>query len=872
MNKLREAVHIRKIRKDELTRILKTLKDDLYKINDESNELFSIAFKINQLQQRCTLLKLKKSSFDIYKSVLNDIKNDIPNTIKKYGCSFDLFLKYFNISYNIPYTSMLCNTFHIYKIEELQDDETVPELDPTYNESAKTNDIFFRKIYPPFKNTLDENINGSKIFIPYQKSYLIVYGYFKDMLGFGLRSINNYSEIKNKMQNNKQIDKKFTESFLGITSLRDILVNTPNEFMTHMKNANKDMRQIEMKSFNEVQKSFQNSSIFKQRRIILLLLLSEEKSKQYCVPLLESLKHNQDIFEIKKSLGTLGNNLYDIKTDIQSEIKQYESSYDDISYQSKIMMLKVDKHVKTKALEKLKEANSGRESGTKAQQYLDGLLKIPFGIYNKESIFNNTVSDYEKTEYLRDVRDTLDNCVHGHKEAKRHIERLLGQWMKGKHTGTVFGFQGPPGTGKTTLAKHGFAKCLVNENGETRPIAFIPIGGTSSGSYLEGHGYTYMGSTWGKIVDVLIETQCMNPIIYIDELDKISQSERGQELIGILTHLTDSTQNDEFNDKYFSGVKFDLSQALFVFSYNDSSKIDRILRDRITEIQTSGLFKNDKIVITNKFLLKEIYHNMGLSNGEVIINDTSIQYLIDNFTYEAGVRKLKEKLYDVIREVNLLYIDKQITYPFQITEKFIANVFEDKPKMILPKMPLEPSVGLVNGLYATNSGLGGITMIQVHKSYGENLELVLTGSQGKVMKESMECAKTVALSKINEIDDRWKSFKLHIHCPEAATAKDGPSAGITITTCIYSRLMNIPVRHDFAMTGEIDLNGNVHPIGGVESKIFGAIQSNIFNIIFPKSNERDVLIFKKKYTTTYETICIYFADHIDEIFKLVLIR
>ena len=119
-------------------------------------------------------------------------------------------------------------------------------------------------------------------------------------------------------------------------------------------------------------------------------------------------------------------------------------------------------------------------------------------------------------------------------------------------------------------------------------------------------------------------------------------------------------------------------------------------------------------------------------------------------------------------------------------------------------------------------------MIQVHKSYGENLELVLTGSQGKVMKESMECAKTVALSKINEIDDRWKSFKLHIHCPEAATAKDGPSAGITITTCIYSRLMNIPVRHDFAMTGEIDLNGNVHPIGGVESKIFGAIQSNIF--------------------------------------------
>ena len=233
------------------------------------------------------------------------------------------------------------------------------------------------------------------------------------------------------------------------------------------------------------------------------------------------------------------------------------------------------------------------------------------------------------------------------------------------------------------------------------------------------------------------------------------------------------------------------------------------------------------------------------------------------------MRKFKEKLYDIVREVNLLIIDKKITYPFHITEDFISNVFENKPKMILPKVPSEPSIGLVNGLYATNSGLGGITMIQVHKTYGENLDLVLTGSQGKVMKESMECAKTVALSKINEICEKWKTYKLHIHCPEAATAKDGPSAGITITTCIYSRLMNIPVRHDIAMTGEIDLNGNVHPIGGVESKIFGAIQSNIYNIIFPKTNERDVLIFKQKYSDTYNKISIYFVECINDVFKLV---
>ena len=168
MNKLSDEIYLRKIRKKELTNNLNDLKNDLYKINDESSELYNIAFKLNQLQQRCTLLKLKKSSFDMYKIILNDIKEEIPKLLKKHGCTFDLFLKYYHISYEIKYKTLLCNTFQIYKIEQLNADETVPELDPTYNDSAKNKELFFRKIYPAYKNTLDENINGSKIFIPFQ--------------------------------------------------------------------------------------------------------------------------------------------------------------------------------------------------------------------------------------------------------------------------------------------------------------------------------------------------------------------------------------------------------------------------------------------------------------------------------------------------------------------------------------------------------------------------------------------------------------------------------------------------------------------------------------------------------------------------------
>ena len=865
-----EELRNRKKRKLHIVEILHKLKKLLNEINDDdSPNVTSMAFTINQLSLKSTLLKLKESTYKMFVVVLSEIENEIPLLIQRKGGSFDAFLYFYKVDLG-KYENLLKTYFSITKVDVVHNKNEIPELDEVYNIKAKNNEIFFRKVYPGITNTLEENIHGAKVFIPWKNQYIILYGTFNDKHGFGLKSLHEYQDVKKSINYYPDQETKFMNSYLDYSSLREVIINDHNEMITQIHNAYKELISLQKKSFNDIQKMFQNATIVKQRKIMFLLLLSEDKSKEYCIPLLESLTHIDEKISLKNSLGQLGLFLNGIKIDIQKELQQYASSYDDISYQSRIMMMKVDKHVKTKALEKLKEANSGKESGSKAQQYIDGLLKIPFGILKEEPIFSiqTNVDDDMKKTYLDYVRKTLDECVYGHEDAKIHIERLVGQWINGKITGTVFGFQGPPGIGKTTLAKNGFAKCLKDFNDECRPIAFVPLGGSSNGSYLEGHGYTYMGSTWGKIVDILIETQCMNPIIYIDELDKISQSDRGQEIIGILTHLTDSSQNNEFTDKYFSGIKFDLSKAIFIFSYNDPSKIDRILRDRIMEIKTSSLSKIDKFTVTKKFLLKEIYENNGINENDIVFNEECIHYIIDNYTFESGVRKLKERLYDIIRDINLKIIRDGIVFPHTITLEYINEVFSNKPKIITPKVAKKPSIGLVNGLYANMLGLGGITLIEVHKTLGENLELLLTGSQGKVMRESMECAKTVALTKADII--HWKEFKLHIHCPEAATEKDGPSAGIAITTAIISRLLNIHVRHDVAMTGEIDLNGNIHPIGGLEAKLFGALQSNIFEIIIPESNEHDLNLFAKKYKISFNKFKCHLFNHIDQVLEVAL--
>jgi hypothetical protein len=460
---------------------------------------------------------------------------------------------------------------------------------------------------------------------------------------------------------------------------------------------------------------------------------------------------------------------------------------------------------------------------------------------------------------LTEITQILDDSIHGHSYAKNQILKIIGQWMNGEQSGYCFGFEGSPGVGKTSLAKKGLAHCLRDGN-TTRPFAFIALGGSCNGSTLEGHSYTYVNSTWGRIADILMDTKCMNPIIYIDELDKVSKTEYGKEIIGILTHLIDTTQNDVFQDKYFSGIDIDLSKALFIFSYNDPAQIDRILLDRIHRIKFDNLSIDEKIVIVRKYILPEINRKMGFIDA-IELTDDLIEYLVTHYTFEPGVRKLKEILFDLYGEININIMNcidvNEMTFPILIQQSDIGNTYLKKYDRINEKkIHSIAEVGVINGLWASQYGKGGIIPIQTMFFPSSTfLELKLTGLQGDVMKESMNVAKSLAWELLSESDEerlakqfeKTKRQGLHIHCPEGAVSKDGPSAGTAITLAILSLFMNKPIKNDVAITGEITLQGNVTEIGGLEDKIVGGIKAGIKTFLFPKSNEKDYKKFMEKY-------------------------
>jgi hypothetical protein len=501
---------------------------------------------------------------------------------------------------------------------------------------------------------------------------------------------------------------------------------------------------------------------------------------------------------------------------------------------------------------------------------------------------NSNVSDILKTlenigNYIENVRTTLDSAVHGHTSAKRQIERIIGQWITGESSGYCFGFEGPPGVGKTSLAKYGLAKCLTNENGESRPFAFIAMGGSSNGSTLEGHNYTYVGSTWGKIVDVLMDKKCMNPIIFIDELDKISNTEHGREIIGILTHLIDSTQNDCFQDKYFSGIDLDLSKALFIFSYNNPEAVDRILLDRIHRIKFKHMTLDEKVTICTEYLLPEMYKKMGLNKNVIDFSKENIKYIIERYTCEPGVRKLKELLFEIVGEINIQHIHNKTCQelPIVLTNEEIKLKFlKERHEVRIQKIPPTSNVGVINGLWANALGQGGIIPIEAHLFPCDRFfDLKLTGMQGDVMKESMNVAKTLAWSLLTEAEvegnlekfSKTKMQGIHIHCPEGATPKDGPSAGTAITCVIYSILTGKKINNTIAITGEINLQGSVTAIGGLDLKIMGGINGGVTTFIFPKDNIKDFNDFMDKNGTKDEVMSVVFipVSSIQEVLAII---
>jgi len=341
---------------------------------------------------------------------------------------------------------------------------------------------------------------------------------------------------------------------------------------------------------------------------------------------------------------------------------------------------------KVTAIKKMALLNS-MEPGTgeycKIKNWVDTFMRIPFGKIDKLPICVNDGID-KCHDFMENAQNTLDKAVYGLNDAKMQIMQILGQLiMNPSSIGTAIAIHGPPGSGKTSLVKEGISKIL------NRPFAFIALGGATDSSFLEGHSYTYEGSTWGKIVQILIDCKSMNPVIYFDELDKISETPKGEEIASILTHLTDTSQNSQFHDKYFSEIDFDLSKCIFIFSYNDESKVNPILKDRMYRISTKGYDMNQKTIICNQYILPNIRKQVVFDDGMVIIPDNTIKYIIENYCMnEQGVRNLKRCMEIIHTKLNLFRLMKpesnlfgkdlslKVTFPFTVTIDIIDKLIK----------------------------------------------------------------------------------------------------------------------------------------------------------------------------------------------------
>jgi ATP-dependent Lon protease len=329
----------------------------------------------------------------------------------------------------------------------------------------------------------------------------------------------------------------------------------------------------------------------------------------------------------------------------------------------------------------------------KVKSWVDAFIKLPFNKYNNLPItFADGIDECHS--FMKSAKNTLDSVVYGLEDAKMQIMQLIGLWLVNPNAvGSAIAIKGPMGTGKTTLIKDGISKIL------NRPFALVALGGCGDSGYLDGYAYTFEGSKYGKIIDILIQSGCMNPVILFDELDKISDTPKGEEIVGVLTHLTDTTQNTDFSDKYLSEISLDMSRALYIFSYNDDTKVNPILKDRMYKIETKGYTTKDKLVICKNYLLTKIHEQIKFSPDDIVFTDEIIEYIITDFTeQEAGVRNLKRCLEIIYTKLNLyrlmksddnlfqssLKLDDKVEFPFHLKRNTIDKLLTRTEKNDLP--------------------------------------------------------------------------------------------------------------------------------------------------------------------------------------------
>lgn len=778
----------------------------------------------------------------------------------------------------------------------------------------KKNNFTGVKIYSakPSIPTIDGKLYGLCVEFMDKENSLIIFGIVdSDSLRYYRNNIDK-NIIYNDIYEKYKIDRNKAKPYLDSYSYRDYLIYETRQITNKIKQKIEKMEYYQKVEAQVLLDEF--SFLPYENKIELMTILLEVNMKDKIDYITSKVPIRHRFFDLV---------LRSKMNQVEPIVFSINNNKTNNTIEDQINGLNTTDKNKSKAFDKLKIVNMSNDGAPKAQKYLDGILKIPFGkiriedglknpeknlieefkklypgidINNPYLVFKNIKNNKEvekdksdlavknlkildesrdkQQEYLNEVQNILEKSVHGHNLVKIQFKRLLAQWITGGQSGIVIGIEGPPGVGKTSLIKDGLANCLIDKDNKPRPVGFIPLGGSSNASSLVGHGYTYQGSTWGRIVDILMDCECMNPIFLFDELDKVSRTESGREVISILTHLTDSSQNDEFHDKYFEGVSFDLSKALMVFTFNDRSEIDPILLDRMTIIETKALSLKDKKIVARKHLIPQICKVLAIDTKDVILNDMELDDLIHDYTREAGVRQLKKLLESLLQELNL----RRLVNPsveIRIDTPLIREVLNHRDKIRKESISEENSlVGQINGMYANVLGLGGILPIQVSKN-SDDKKLELTGMQGDVMKESMICAQTMAITllKKNFPNHNYcdKPNGLHIHVPSASTPKDGPSAGGAICLAIYSYLSKQKIYTNVAMTGEIDLRGNIKAIGGLEAKLNGARKAKINKALIPKENKEQLeRIRKEKKVIEDDNFEIIMIENIEEAIRHII--
>ena len=537
----------------------------------------------------------------------------------------------------------------------------------------------------------------------------------------------------------------------------------------------------------------------------------------------------EQLKEIQKELGT------DSSRD--EEIEEYKNRFEK---KKNFMSEDAQKEIK-KQIERLMRMHPDGSEASMTQGYLDWALDVPFEHLSKEKLSVSMVAGQ------------LDKDHYGLKKPKERIVEYFGlrqlleqrKCKNKENKGTILCFVGPPGVGKTSLA-NSISKALK------RKLVRIALGGLEDVNELRGHRRTYIGAMPGRIVQGLIEAKAMNPVVVLDEIDKLARSYRGDPT-AVLLEILDPEQNDKFRD-YYLNFNIDLSKVIFIATANETAPIPAPLRDRMEFIQLNSYTPQEKNEIFKRYLLPQELENHGLKASEISINKAAVELIIEEYTRESGVRNLRRQLANILRKSALKILEN--SGKISITPKNLSE-FLDKKVYEINTANKKDMIGIVNGLAWTSVG-GDVLKIEAVKIKGSG-KLEITGQLGDVMKESAQIARTLVKTLIDsgkikipkELLQKDKdgvdlavydSYDLHIHVPEGATPKDGPSAGITMSTAIASILSDKSVKHDVAMTGEITLSGEVLPIGGLKEKLIAAFKAKIKTALIPAKNyERDLI-------------------------------